>query len=99
MRGTAGMAGLQAFVQLFDPFVRRWPPYPKWMGTMLPQLPIANEVVPVLPAMRPAAEWHQGRPATGEILAALHRPQQDAALPPPPARVTEPLFDRPFLSI
>jgi len=99
MRGTAGMAGLQAFVQLFDPFVRRWPPYPKWMGTMLTQLPIANEVVPVLMAMLTADQWQQRQHATREILAVLHQAQQDAGLPTPPDRVTEPLFDRPFLSI
>jgi hypothetical protein len=99
--GSRILAGHMAHTVMHLAFMlaRRWPPYPKWMGTMLTQLPIANEVVPGLTAMLTADQWRQRQHATREILAVLHHAQQDAGLPTPPDRVTEPFFDRPFLSI
>jgi hypothetical protein len=78
---------------------RRWPPYLKWMGTMLIQLPMADDLVPALTAVLTADEWRQRQNAMREVLAVLHSSQQEAGLPTPRDGVTEPFFDRPFLGI
>jgi Domain of unknown function (DUF4037) len=78
---------------------RRWPPYPKWLGTMLTQLPVADELVPALTAVVSADDWQQRQGAMRDVLAALHQAQHGAGLSTPPDGVSEPFFDRPFLGI
>jgi hypothetical protein len=99
--GSRILAGRIAHTVMHLAFMleRRWPPYPKWMGTMLTQLPIAGELVPGLTAVLTAGQWRQRQNATREVLAVLHHAQQEARLPTPRDEVTEPFFDRPFLGI
>jgi hypothetical protein len=78
---------------------RRWPPYAKWMGTMLTRLPIADELVPALSAVLTADDWQQRQHGMRDVLTTLQHAQHEAGLPTPPGDVTEPFFDRPFLGI
>lgn len=78
---------------------RRWPPYPKWTGTMLARLPGADELVPALAAVLAAPEWQSRQRAVQDALVLLERAQGAAGLPVPAAGVAEPFFDRPFLAV
>ena len=78
---------------------RRWPPYPKWTGTMFNRLPIAGELRPALSAALAAESWTQRQEALTLALAVLHRAQRAAGLPTSEGNPTEPFFDRPFLSV
>ena len=78
---------------------RRWPPYPKWRGTLLTRLPVADELVPALTAALAAERWPERQEAVARALAVLHRAQRVAGLPTDEDPPTEPFFDRPFLGI
>jgi hypothetical protein len=78
---------------------RRWPPYPKWLGTMLARLPVGDDLAPALSAVLAAAHWEERQRALAGALAVLHRAQRDAGLPTPDGAPTEPFFDRPFLTV
>jgi hypothetical protein len=74
---------------------RRWPPYPKWLGTLLTQLPVTSGLHPALTADR----WMERQEAVSQALAVLHQAQHIAGLPTTEGTPTEPFFDRPFLGI
>jgi len=81
---------------------RRWPPYPKWVGTMLAGLPVGGELVRGLTAALTAQHWQHWQHrqhATPDVIAVLHHAQREAGLPTPPGGATEPFFERPFLGI
>ncbi len=78
---------------------RRWPPYPKWLGTMLTPLPVGGELVRGLAAGLTAQHWQHRQHAMRDAVAVLHHAQREAGLPTPPGGASEPFFDRPFLSI
>ena len=78
---------------------RRWPPYPKWLGTMLTRLSFADDLVPALTAVAAADQWRQRQEAVRTALVVLHRAQWATGLPTPETGMTEPFFDRPFLGI
>jgi len=78
---------------------RRWPPYPKWMGTMLTQLPVARDLLPALTALMTADDGALRQNAVLDALAVLQRAQREAALPTPAGAVAGQFFDRPFLGI
>lgn len=91
---------------------RRWPPYPKWLGTGFAGLPRAGAAGPSLrQTMRSAAtpdpegpgshgdpSWLRAQSAFGDALAVLLDAQRRVGLPTP-AAPTEPFWDRPFRSI
>ncbi|WP_352396697.1 DUF4037 domain-containing protein [Kineosporia sp. NBRC 101677] len=78
---------------------RRWPPYPKWLGTMSTQLPMAGDLVPVLTAALTAQRWSERQEAVAQALAVLHRAQRGAGLATSEGIPTELLVDRPVLGI
>jgi hypothetical protein len=78
---------------------RRWPPYPKWMGTLLNQLPVAGDLLPVLTVALAAERWTERQEALARALAVLHQAQRAAGLPTAEGAPTEPFFERPFLGI
>ncbi len=78
---------------------RRWPPYPKWVGTLLTELPVGAELVRGLTAALSAQHWQHRQHAMRDVVAVLHQAQREAGLPTPPDGATEPFFDRTFLGI
>jgi hypothetical protein len=78
---------------------RRWPPYPKWRGTVFTQLPVAGELLPPLTAVLAADDWTKRQQALAQALAVLGEAQRAAGLPSAEGIPTEPFFDRPFLGI
>jgi Domain of unknown function (DUF4037) len=78
---------------------RRWPPYPKWRGTMATQLPVAGDLLPHLKAVLTAEDWPERQEAIALALALLGEAQRAAGLPSVEGIPTEPFFDRPFLGI
>ncbi len=78
---------------------RRWPPYPKWLGTLLTRLPVAGDLLPALATVLDARDWPDRQQAVARSLAVLHRRQRAAGLPATGDTPTEPFFDRPFLGI
>lgn len=77
----------------------RWPPYPKWMGTMANQLPSLGDLLPLLTAALTAERWVERQEAVARALGVLHRAQRAAGLPTTEGTPTEPFFNRPFLSV
>jgi hypothetical protein len=78
---------------------RQWPPYPKWAGTMLARLPVANTLIPALSRLLSADHQQHRQEAVVDVLSLLASAQQEAGLPVPPDGVAEPFFERPFLGI
>jgi Domain of unknown function (DUF4037) len=75
---------------------RRWPPYPKWLGTAFARLPVAADLGGPLAAVLAAGRWQERAAAVEESLSVLFRAQHDAGLPVPRGRPSAPFFDRPF---
>jgi len=75
---------------------RRWPPYPKWLGTAFAGTPSAATAGPHLDRALAAPTWQDRDAALGEACDALHERQRDLGLPALAGRATEPFFDRPF---
>jgi Domain of unknown function (DUF4037) len=78
---------------------RRWPPYPKWLGTAFARLPVARDLGRPLSLVLAAERWQERQAALEESLLVLLRVQQDAGLPVPTATPTTPFFGRPFLGV
>jgi hypothetical protein len=79
--------------------LRRWPPYPKWLGTVFARLPVPGALAPALDAVLSARHWQERQAAARGALDILGRLQHTANLPVPAAGVTEQFFDRPFLAV
>lgn len=78
---------------------RRWPPYPKWLGTMFARLPDAAPLARLLTAALTAdGPWSRRLPMFTDALEALFALQRDVGLPTGP-RVVEPFWDRGFPAI
>lgn len=77
---------------------RCWAPYPKWLGTMFAQLPIAAAVSPALEAAMSANSWQKRENALCQALSCLLQAQRDAGLPVP-SSATVSFFERPFRSV
>ncbi|MGC5221706.1 DUF4037 domain-containing protein [Micromonospora sp. DT81.3] len=75
---------------------RRFPPYPKWFGTLFDRLPCASELGPIIDRVQTAAGWQDRQSALAEGLQLLLRMQNDAGLTDIP-NATIPFWDRPFL--
>ncbi|TCO28479.1 uncharacterized protein DUF4037 [Kribbella steppae] len=75
---------------------RRWPPYPKWRGTLFAELPCAREVGDALRKTLKADHWRYRQQQLGRALEHLLNRQRAVGLPAPgPATVD--FFDRPYL--
>ncbi len=71
---------------------RRWPPYPKWRGTLFTRLPLAGELLPPLTAVLALQDWSDRQEAMARALAVLARAQRAAGLPCVADAPTEPFF-------
>jgi hypothetical protein len=74
---------------------RRWPPYPKWLGTGFDRLPAASAAGHALGRALSAATWVEREAGLGEALTALHALQRSLELPGVDTAVG-PFYDRPF---
>lgn len=74
---------------------RRWPPYPKWLGTAFAGTPSAATAGPHLDRALAATSWQERDLALGDACDALHERQREVGLPALDGTATEPFFDRP----
>jgi hypothetical protein len=75
---------------------RRWPPYPKWRGTLFARLPCAREVGDALRKTLKADHWRYRQQQLARALEHLLNRQRAVGLPAPrPATVD--FWDRPYL--
>lgn len=74
---------------------RRWPPYPKWLGTAFAGTPAATTAGPHLDRALAAETWQERDAALGAACDALHERQRELGLPSLDGPATEPFFDRP----
>lgn len=77
---------------------RRWPPYPKWLGTRFSVLPRAGAAAPALDRALIAGSWQERERSLAEALIQMHKLQNDVGLPTADAAVS-PFHDRPFLGL
>jgi Domain of unknown function (DUF4037) len=77
---------------------RRWPPYAKWLGTLLTALPAAGDLTGPLRAAMTAARWQDREDALSTAAALLLDVQRDQGLPSPGPAVA-PFWDRPYRHI
>jgi hypothetical protein len=76
---------------------RRWPPYPKWLGTALPQLPVGAALGASLGEIDGASSWRGHQAALGDAIDVVAARQVTLGLPCP-VPVVAPFFDRPFIT-
>ncbi|MBO2450416.1 DUF4037 domain-containing protein [Actinomadura barringtoniae] len=69
---------------------RRWPPYPKWRGTVFAQLPVSLPVETVMSA----PTWQEREAALAEAAEELLNLQRERL--PAPDKATIPFFNRPY---
>jgi hypothetical protein len=77
---------------------RRWPPYPKWLGTSAASLPHAGGVIEPLSLALGGASWQEREEGLVAALRLLHQVQAEAGLPV----VDDPadqFWDRPFRTV
>jgi hypothetical protein len=75
---------------------RRWPPYPKWRGTLFSRLPCSREVGDALRKTLKADHWRYRQQQLARALEHLLNRQRAVGLPAPgPATVD--FWDRPYL--
>ncbi|WP_460661948.1 DUF4037 domain-containing protein [Kribbella swartbergensis] len=75
---------------------RRWPPYPKWRGTLFSRLPCAREVGDGLRKALKADHWRYRQQQLARALEHLLNRQRAVGLPAP-APATVDFWDRPYL--
>ncbi|MEN5073728.1 DUF4037 domain-containing protein [Isoptericola cucumis] len=75
---------------------RRWPPYPKWLGTMAAGTAAGAAAGPYLAAALAAPSWQERDAALGRACDALHDRQRELGLPALDGPATEAFYDRPF---
>ncbi|MFD6137961.1 DUF4037 domain-containing protein [Isoptericola sp. NPDC060257] len=90
---AARLAG--ALLRLGVLLERRWPPYPKWLGTAFAGTPSAVTAGPHLDRALAATTWQERDAALGAACDALHERQRELGLPALDGPATEPFFDRP----
>jgi hypothetical protein len=78
---------------------RRWPPYPKWLGTAFVRLPLAIDLAAPLGRVLDTNGWRERQEALEVALAVLLGAQRDAGLPVPSRMPTAQFFDRPFQGV
>ena len=77
---------------------RRWPPYPKWLGTAYDALAVATPTRAALATAVGAPTWRERESGLAAALDALLETQRGLGLPGPEA-ATEPFFGRPFRTV
>lgn len=77
---------------------RRWPPYPKWRGTMFRALPVAADLAGPLTAATTAPGWRERESGLASACEALLSRQHALGLPGPTAAVTA-FWDRPYRTV
>jgi len=77
---------------------RRWPPYPKWFGTVLADLPVAGVSAGLQQALA-AADWPVREAGLVAAIDAVHARQVAAGLPVPATSPVEPFWSRPFRTV
>jgi hypothetical protein len=90
---------ITALVRLGFLLERRWPPYPKWAGTLFGRLPVAASAGGYLADALAAPTWQQRDAALRAACEALHDRQRAVGLPALDATACEPFFDRPFTGL
>jgi hypothetical protein len=88
-----------ALVRLGFLVERRWPPYPKWAGTLFAGLPVAPLVTGHLADALAAATWQDRDAALRAACDALHERQRAVGLPALDGAACEQFFDRPFTGL
>ena len=98
--GSASLTGRLVGIAMHLGFLleRRWPPYPKWLGTGFASLPEARAAAPGLAAAQAASTWPERQAALVEALVTLHEVQRGAGLPTG-SEAVEPFFTRPFVGV
>lgn len=107
LAGRAGMRGddlgsrivttrvCSGLVRLAFLLERRWPPYPKWSGTLFARLPVADDVAPHLRAALTGVGWAERDAALGAACDVLHERQRAVGLPALEGAAAEQFWDRP----
>jgi len=75
---------------------RRYPPYPKWLGTAFARLPEAATIGPPLAAALAAPDWRGREAALGEAYRLAAGWTNRLGLAPPVDTALRPFHDRPF---
>lgn len=88
-----------ALVRLGFLLERRWPPYPKWAGTLFARLPVAPSAGGYLAGALAATTWQERDAALRGACEALHARQRAVGLPALDGAACEPFFDRPFTGL
>lgn len=76
---------------------RRYPPYPKWLGTAFKRLPIAAEVEPLLTGALTARDWPERERLLNQAYLATGRAHNALGLTAPIEPALVPFHTRPFL--
>src|SRR5499427_3002299 len=77
---------------------RRWPPYPKWRGTVFRTLEVAADLAGPLAAATTAPDWRGRENGLAQASEVLLGAQRARGLPAPPAAIT-PFWDRPYRTV
>lgn len=88
-----------ALVRLGFLLERRWPPYPKWAGTLFTRLPVAPSAGGPLAGALAAATWQEREAALHAACEVLHERQRVVGLPALDGTACEPFYDRPFTGL
>lgn len=88
-----------ALVRLGFLIERRWPPYPKWAGTLFARLPVAASAGAHLTAVLAAETWQTRDAALRAACDALHERQRAVGLPALDGSACESFFERPFTGL
>lgn len=75
---------------------RRWPPYPKWLGTAFSATPSGGAAGGHLARALAAATWQERDGALAAACDAVLERQREVGLPAPEGAAAGPFFDRPF---
>jgi hypothetical protein len=75
---------------------RRWPPYPKWLGTAFAATPSGEAAGGHLARALAATTWQERDGALAAACDAVLERQRAVGLPAPEGAATGPFFDRPF---
>lgn len=78
---------------------RRWPPYPKWLGTVFSALPSAGVAAGSLGRALAADTWQHRQEALAEAARQLWAVQRTTTLPHTDSDPVEPFYDRPFVTV
>lgn len=88
-----------ALVRLGFLLERRWPPYPKWAGTLFAGLPVAPSAGEHLAGALAAVTWQERDAALRAACEALYERQRAVGLPALDGPACEPFYDRPFTGL